>query len=172
VNAPHLSRTLLAVVLLAALAAPAAGRLTDAERRGKLIYETGRGRHPITALLPTNGIEVPGSAFTCSGCHLPGGAGQLEGGVQSSDITWPTLTKRFSGKRPSGREHSPYDEIGLADAITDGVDPAMNELHEAHPHYTMAEEDLDDLIAYLKVMHAEPVPGVTDTQIRVGMLLP
>jgi ABC-type branched-subunit amino acid transport system substrate-binding protein len=36
----------------------------------------------------------------------------------------------------------------------------------------MEREDLADLVAYLKVMDREPVPGVTDNEVRVGILLP
>jgi ABC-type branched-subunit amino acid transport system substrate-binding protein len=118
------------------------------------------------------GIKAPGAGFPCINCHLAGGKGQLEGGVQSSDITWFTLTKEFSGKRPSGRIHPPYDDETIARAIADGLDPAGNELDEAHPRYEMEREDLENLIAYLKIMEREPVPGVTDNEIRVGILLP
>jgi ABC-type branched-subunit amino acid transport system substrate-binding protein len=92
--------------------------------------------------------------------------------VQSADVTWFTLTKEFSGRRPSGRSHPPYDDESLVAAITRGLDPAGNELDPAHPRYGMVREDLLDLVAYLKVMDREPVPGVTDNEVRVGILLP
>ncbi len=132
----------------------------------------GRGRHPIFAFLLSAGVKAPGPAFPCVGCHLAGGEGQLEGGVQSADISWFHLTKEYSGKRPSGRTHPPYDVGSLADAITSGMDPAGNELDAAHPRYEMEREDLDDLVAYIKFMEREPVSGVTDNEIRVGILLP
>ncbi len=160
------------LLLILLLAAQAAGGLSEAERRGKRVYMEGTGRGTISAVLLGPGVKSPGIAFPCVNCHLPGGSGQLEGGVQSADITWFTLTKEFSGKRPSGRAHPPYDDESLVAAITSGLDPAGNELDPAHPRYEMGREDLRDLLAYLKVMDREPVPGIADNEVRVGILLP
>ena len=163
---------LTAFLLLLFAGAAAAGNYRDAEKRGKRIYLEGKGRHRISAFLLSAGIRAPGAGFPCINCHLAGGGGTFEGGVQSADITWFNLTKEFSGKRPSGRTHPPYDEESVMTAITSGLDPAGNELDNAHPRYEMEREDLLDLIAYLKVMDREPVPGVTDNEVRVGILLP
>jgi ABC-type branched-subunit amino acid transport system substrate-binding protein len=166
-------RTGLALLLLLAFSANAAAAgLTEAQKRGKRIYMEGKGRKRITAFLPEAGLKVPGRGFPCVNCHLAGGAGQLEGGIQSADITWFTLTKEYSGARPTGRTHPPYSDETLRNAITDGVDPSGNILASAHPRFRMDREDLDDLLAYLKGMDREPVPGVTDNGIRVGILLP
>ena len=160
------------LLVLLALAVAAAAGLSDAERRGKRIYMEGKGGKKISAFLLSAGVKVPGSGFPCISCHLAGGTGQLEGGIQSADITWFHLRKEFSGNRPSGRTHPPYDEESVMTAITSGLDPAGNELDPAHPRYEMEREDLEDLVAYLKVMDREPVPGVTDNEVRVGILLP
>lgn len=166
-------RVLLAAAVLAGVFAVAAqAGLDDARRRGKRIYMKGTGRHKISAVLLGAGIRAPGAGFPCIGCHLAGGTGQLEGGIQSSDITWFTLTKEYSGKRPSGRAHPPYDGESLMTAIASGLDPAGNELDPAHPRYEMEREDLVDLVAYIQVMDRAPVPGVTDDEVRVGILLP
>jgi ABC-type branched-subunit amino acid transport system substrate-binding protein len=166
-------RAVLAAAALAALfAASAAAGLTDAEQRGKRIYMEGKGRHKIHAFLRSAGIRAPGAGFPCINCHLAEGTGQLEGGVQSADITWFTLTKEFPGKRPSGRAHPAYDEESLITAITSCLDPAGNDLDSAHPCYEMERGDLEDLVAYIQVMDRAPVPGVTDNQVRVGILLP
>ena len=140
--------------------------------RGKRIYMEGKGRGKITALLPGAGIRAPGAGFPCVNCHLAGGAGQSEGGVRSADISWFTLTKEYGGPRPSGRAHPPYTDESVRKAVTGGLDPAGNVLASAHPRYDMDREDLDDLLAYMKVMDSEPVPGVTDNAVRVGTLFP
>jgi ABC-type branched-subunit amino acid transport system substrate-binding protein len=158
------------LVLIPALAA--AGNLSEAERRGQRIYLEGQGRGSITARLVGPGLTAPGSAFPCASCHLDEGPGVREGGVRAADITHATLTKEFPGVRPSGRAHGPYTDETLKRAVTAGRDPGGNLLHEAHPHYVMNAEDLEDLVAYLKVLGQEPVPGVSDTEIRVGILLP
>ncbi len=161
---------LVAILLLPTLAA-AAG-LSPAERRGKQIYLEGKGRGAIMAFLRGAKIQAPGSAFPCINCHLGEGPGTREGGVQSADITFSTLSKEFPGVRPSGRTHPPYAEEGLRNAVLGGFDPGGNPLHEAHPRYEMTEADLADLVAYLKVLGRESVPGITDGEVRVGILLP
>ncbi|HSB73903.1 MAG TPA: ABC transporter substrate-binding protein [Candidatus Methylomirabilis sp.] len=159
------------VLLLIPLLAAAAG-LSAAERRGKRIYAEGKGRKPITAFLAGSGLKAPGSAFACANCHLGEGAGTKEGGVQSADITFATLSADLPGVRRSGRAHPPYTEEGLRNAVLGGFDPGGNTLHEAHPRYEISEGDLADLVAYLKVLGREPVPGITEGEVRVAMLLP
>jgi ABC-type branched-subunit amino acid transport system substrate-binding protein len=161
-----------AVLLILFAGAAGAGGLTDAQKRGKRIYLEGKGRHPVFAVLLSAGIKAPGAVFPCINCHLAAGTGQLEGGVQSADVTWFTMTKEFTGRRPSGRVHPAYDEESLMAAVTSGLDPAGNELDVAHPRYEMEREDLTDLVAYIQVMDREPMPGVTDNEVRVGILLP
>jgi ABC-type branched-subunit amino acid transport system substrate-binding protein len=173
VTARRATRAGTALLLLLALAAGAsADGMTGAQKRGKRIYMEGKGREKITAFLAGAGISAPGKGFPCVNCHLAGGTGQQEGGVRSADISWFNLTKEYAGKRPTGRVHPAYtDETAMA-AITKGVDPGGNALDPAHPRYRMGREDLEDLVAYLQVMDREPVPGVTDNEVRIGILLP
>jgi len=167
------TRSGLSLLMLLALAfGVSAAGLTGATMRGKRIYMEGKGRKKITAFLPGAGIRAPGSGFPCVNCHLAGGAGQSEGGVRSADITWFTLTKEYGGPRPSGRAHPPYTDESVRKAITGGLDPAGNVLASEHPRFGMDREDLDDLLAYMKGMDSEPVPGVTDNAVRVGILFP
>jgi len=160
------------LLLPALLAVDAAGGLSEAEKWGKRIYMEGSGSGKISAFLAGAGISAPGKGFPCVNCHLPGGTGQREGGVRSAEITWFHLTKEHPGKRATGRVHPPYSEETVIAAITEGVDPAGNALDPAHPRYTMTREDLKDLVAYIKVMDREAVPGVSDNAVRVGILLP
>ncbi|MHC4089362.1 MAG: ABC transporter substrate-binding protein [Planctomycetota bacterium] len=162
---------LIAALVLAVPALATAG-LSEAQRRGKRIYTEGQGRAPISAYLPGARLEVPATAVPCVGCHLADGSGQREGGVQSADIRFTTLSKDLPGVRLSGRAHPPYTEEGLMMAVLAGKDPAGNVLHEAHPHYDLEHEDLKDLLAYLTILGREPIPGVSQTDIRIGMLLP
>ena len=163
---------LLAASLLVAFPHGAFSALTEAQARGKRIYAEGKGRGPIFAFLMAPGIKAPGTGFPCVKCHREDGSGQREGGVRSAEITWFILTKEYRGVRPSGRDHPPYDDESLRAAITGGLDPAGNELHEAHPRYEMESGDLDDIVAYLEILGREPVPGITDNEVRVGILLP
>ncbi|MGE5752307.1 MAG: ABC transporter substrate-binding protein, partial [Deltaproteobacteria bacterium] len=161
----------LLLVLSCAVAAGAAA-LSAGEARGKRIYLEGEGRHPVFAVLVKPGIKAPGSSFPCVKCHLENGEGQLEGGVRSANIGYYALTSDYPGVRPSGRSHPPYTAESLETAVTDGRDPAANELNPVHPRYEMAKEDLDDLVSYLRLLGRETVPGITDNEIRIGALLP
>ena len=96
---------LCSLILLAVVAAASAASLSDAEKRGKRIYMEGQGRQKISAFLLSAGIKAPGAVFPCINCHLAAGTGQLEGGVQSADVTWFTMTKEFTGRRPSAPLH-------------------------------------------------------------------
>ncbi|RJP20905.1 MAG: hypothetical protein C4529_08680 [Deltaproteobacteria bacterium] len=170
-----LREALPAALLLLALASPqgadAAG-LTESQGRGKRIYLEGKGRDPIRAALVGPGLKARGSGFPCVNCHRPDGKGIREGGVTSADITWFHLTKETTGPRTSGRVHVPYTGDALRNAVTGGRDPAGRELNGAHPRFDISPRDLDDLVAYLRILGNEPVPGVGDAEIRVGTLLP
>jgi len=167
------TRAAAALLLLLAFAAGAAAeRLTEAQRRGKRIYMEGKGRDRITVFLAGAGISAPGKGFPCVNCHLAGGTGQSEGGVRSADIGWFNLTKEYAGRRPTGRVHPAYTGETVMAAITKGIDPGGNALDPAHPRYKMGRDDLEDLVAYIQAMDREPVPGVTDNEVRIGILLP
>jgi ABC-type branched-subunit amino acid transport system substrate-binding protein len=152
--------------------AASADRLTTQEKRGKQIYLNGTSASgaEITALLGDN--DAPGSLMACANCHGFDGRGKPEGGVIPSNITWEDLTKSYGHTHASGRSHPAYAEISLARAITEGVDPGGNQLNVAMPKYRMSREDLADLIAYLKRLTDDRDPGITETSIKVGTLLP
>jgi len=151
-----------------------AAQLTAAERRGKSLYRTGQSPSGVelTAQLGAAGIDVPAVAVPCVGCHGFDGAGRPEGGVTPSNITWDNLTRPYGLRHDSGREHPPYDERRLKRAITMGLDPAGNALHIAMPRYRLSQQDAADLVAYLKRLGQEKEPGVGDTALRLGVVLP
>ena len=148
--------------------------LTPQEKRGKQIYLKGKSSsaQEIVALLGKDNTEVPGPVLACAGCHGRDGRGKPEGGITPSDITWPSLTKPYGIAHAGGRRHPPYTERFLKRAITLGIDPAGNRLHTAMPRYRMSLEDIADLVAYLKRLGNDPDPGLTETVIRVGTILP
>jgi ABC-type branched-subunit amino acid transport system substrate-binding protein/cytochrome c553 len=148
--------------------------LTPEEKRGKQIYLRGAsasGRE-ITAYVGEASLEVPASTLTCAGCHGADGQGKPEGGVTPSNITWSALTKPYGVAHASGRKHPPYTERALELAVTRGLDPAGNRLLNIMPRYQMTREDMTDLVAYLKRLGTDRDPGVSDKEIRVGMLVP
>ena len=89
-----------------------------------------------------------------------------------SDLTWTALTRPYGVTHPGGRKHPPYDARLLKRAISMGTDPAGNALHVAMPRYRMSLQDMEDLVAYLRQLGTGSDPGVSDTAVRVGVVLP
>jgi ABC-type branched-subunit amino acid transport system substrate-binding protein len=150
----------------------AQAQLTDAERRGKQIYLRGTtaSGNEITGRVAE--IDLPGSTATCGGCHGMKGEGKTEGGVTAGNLTWPHLLKPYGHTHTTGREHGPFNESSFIRAVVNGVDTNGNELLAAMPRYRLSAQDMADLIAYLKRIDTDLDPGVTDTSIRVGLLVP
>lgn len=166
--------TLLIIGSAFAQQGPRTSQLTEQEKRGKYIYLQGSrltGK-PITAFLGDGATELPATAMLCCNCHAFDGRGNPEGGVIPSDITWEALTKSYGITHASGRKHPPYTERALELAITKGIDPAGNHLPDTMPRYWMSREDLKDLVAYLKWLGKEQEPGLSETSIKVGTIVP
>jgi ABC-type branched-subunit amino acid transport system substrate-binding protein len=161
------------VLTIASSAQQAPGKgLTPAERRGKALFlrgESGSGKE-ITAMLGE--IDVPASTMNCAGCHGLRGEGKTEGGVTAGNLTWSNLLKPYGHTHPSGRRHGPFNESSFTRAVVNGVDPDGNNLLVAMPRYKLSPDDMADLIAYLKRIEADRDPGLTETSITVGTILP
>jgi len=152
----------------------AAGSLTPGEQKGKQIYFQGTspGGGLIQAYIGHNRIPLPGTAATCASCHGPDGRGRPEAGVIPADITWNHLVKPYGHTHPMGRRHAAYNEESLKASLLTGHDPSGNPFHSSMPVYSMSEEDLSDLVAYLKRLEEDLDPGLTATEIRIGTVLP
>lgn len=142
--------------------------LTQREGLGKRIYVQGLGTKPVKAKLSGPGIEVSGSDFACIKCHGEDGGGTREGGVLAADIGWVSATSSASGLR----SRPAYDEHSLARAIRHGTDSAGNKLHAVMPRYALNANDMTSLIAYLRRLGNEPIPGLDDVSITLATLQP
>ena len=146
--------------------------LTPEERRGKALYlrgESSSGKE-ITAMVGE--LDVPASTLTCAGCHGLRGEGKTEGGVTAGNLTWSNLVKPYGHTHPSGRKHGPFNEKLFTRSLVHGLDPAGNKLAVAMPHYELNDQDVADLIAYLKRIDADRDPGLTETSVKVATILP
>ncbi len=152
----------------------AQGSLTPSEQRGKQIYFQGTSPSgkTILAYLGDGSLEVPGSSLPCANCHGLAGQGTPEGGVNPSNITWEALTKPYGVTHASGRKHPPYTSRGLDLALTRGLDPAGNRLLPVMPRYSMSREDMADLIVYLGRLGNDIDPGIHESKIIIGTLVP
>lgn len=160
------------VILALSVTTKAQSLLTASERRGKEIYL--RGTSPsgnaITGWMGE--LSVPASTLNCSGCHGLRGEGKTESGITAGNLTWPNLTKPYGHTHSTGRRHGPFNEMSLIRAVVNGVDSNGNDLLAAMPRYKISAADMSDLIAYLKRIDSDLDPGLTDSSVRIGLLLP
>ncbi|HEV7682502.1 MAG TPA: ABC transporter substrate-binding protein [Pyrinomonadaceae bacterium] len=165
---------LVALICKPATTVNAQDPLAGAERRGKQIYVLGTSvsGKDIFAYVGEGSIEVPASTLPCASCHGFDGQGNPEGGVSPSNLSWEALTKPYGLAHADGRRHPAYTERGLELAITRGTDPGGNRLLNVMPRYQMSKEDLADLIAYLKLLGKDRDPGISETKIVIGGLVP
>lgn len=87
----------------------------------------------------------------CVSCHGPQGKGgpvcmMMTGCFDVPNITWPVLTGPYE-------DHAPYTMNTLKQAITQGVDPAGNQLDANMPHWQMSTQDLNDLIGFIQTLN-------------------
>lgn len=165
-------------LLSAGLAATAAAAvpLTEAEERGRQIYTSGESPSgaDIAAFLSMGGeqLELPGEAATCGSCHGHDGTGRPESGVLPSNITWSHLTRAYGHVHAGDLEHPAFDEESLRVYLRTGVYPGGRRGDPSMPFYTIPDADLDDLVAYLRLVGSLRDPGLTDALVRIGTVVP
>lgn len=169
-------RLLLVLLALAlAAAAPAMGLAVDARLElGRRIYLDGRNGagEPIRALFGRQGTALSGAAVACGNCHGADGRGRPEGGVVPPDITWEDLTKPYGHVRAGGRKHGPYDERSFARAVTEGIDPDGQRIDGAMPRFSLPLSEIEALTVYLQQLSQQRDPGIADSMLRLGTILP
>jgi ABC-type branched-subunit amino acid transport system substrate-binding protein len=166
----------LAIPLGASLSRAGSSELSAAEERGREVYFTGASPSgaAIEAEMGEAGsrVELPGEAATCGGCHGHDGKGRPESGVLPANITWSHLTRSYGHLHPGGLEHGPFDEASLGAYLRTGVFPGGGRGDPSMPTYRIPDGDLADLVAYLKRLGRIRDPGLSDTAIRIGTLVP
>jgi len=171
IRLPLVRRLSIAAILL--ISARAQTSSPDPER-GRQIYRTGVGvsGKEITAVFGKNGPEVSASTTPCATCHGRDGRGKPEGGVTPSDIRWRQLTRDIPAGGNGGRVRPGYTERLLVRAFTMGLDSGGKPLNPVMPLYRMPASDARDLAAFIAMLGSQPDPGVSDTSLRLGALLP
>ncbi|TBW09025.1 c-type cytochrome [Azotobacter chroococcum] len=160
----HRQRAWLLAALLGWAGLVGALELTPEEAAGRRLYREGLGAGdtPVEARVGPAGTAMPASVLPCAGCHGSDGRGRPEGAVRPPEITW----RRLATARPA------YDAAGLARALGEGLDPAGERLDPAMPRFVMSWRDLANLGAYLKRLEEDRDPGLHETRLRLGTLLP
>jgi len=143
----------------------------DLGRRIFLDGVNARGE-PIRALVGAASTPVTGAAVACGNCHGRDGRGRPEGGVVPTDIRWEELTKPYGHVRAGGRVYGPFDERSFARAVTEGLDPAGQRIDPSMPRFSLSVSEAKALAAYLQRLSDERDPGIEETTLRLGTILP
>lgn len=169
-----LRRILHAPLLLTCLAAsgtPEPPRATEdpAVTLGRRIYLEGvlPSGQPVQAVV-SGDVPFQGTQFSCSSCHQRSGRGSIEGKVGVPAVTGAAL---FAPRRRGSTWVPAYTSESLAHAIGQGVDPAGRALDPIMPRYTLSDEEMRVLIAYLEQLSSTPVPGVTETTVHFATVV-
>jgi hypothetical protein len=145
-----------------------------------MVYPHIRGvlRHRMTKqtlIVPCN--QMDNSLFIFSSWfsmlrHGTEGKGKNEGGVVPPDITWATLTKPYLVARPGAGSRPRYTEGTLKRAVALGLDSGGRPLQSVMPRFQLSYRDANDLVAFLKKLGRVSDPGLSDSEIRIGVVLP
>lgn len=117
---------------------------------GERIYSTAESDSDKT-IVRTGGLFFM-HRVACVTCHGEDGEGgriaMMMWDIDVPDITWEHLTEEEHGDEA----HPPYNEESLGKAITEGIEPDGEELNDFMPRWQMSDDDLEDLIEYLKTL--------------------
>ena len=115
---------------------------------GERIYFTSTSERG-TAITYTGGPSSSGwmmgnGLLACASCHGPGGRGGVHNmgmmqTMDAKDIRWSALQGEFDAEK-------------FRLAVTQGQDPDGTQLNRDMPRWSISDEDMADLIAYLKTL--------------------
>jgi hypothetical protein len=187
-----------ALALCGAVAAAAPGSTVVSERgnreaelpdglllQGERIYR--EGKLPDGSPLHGERVGAPpveGRDAACAQCHRRSGLGMVEGTIVIPPIGGRILFRpghRVSRDSPmhEGATHllpTPpdrvaYTEATLARAIREGVGPDGRPLDYLMPRFDLDDASMRGLIAYLRRLSSERVPGATDTTLQFATIV-
>lgn len=136
---------------------------------GRSIYEKGVGRdgREIGATLH-GGVVLKGASLACAGCHGTEAQGGGEAFIRAPDIRWLSLSKRYLARR-MGAAGVPYDRESFARALRSGVTASGTRLDPVMPHFSLADDEIDSLIAYLSIIDEPAIRGARPSMV-LGLL--
>lgn len=148
---------LLGIAVLDIIGGPT-GPLSAYASNGQRIYLTGSdARGPIPRRVPNAGAGYGMMGYGmmgdvgCVTCHGSDGRGgrisMMTWVIEVPDIRYSTLSKDHTedGKRIAG-----WTDDEIATAIRDGTEPNGDSLEPPMPRWRMSEQDVTDVIGYLK----------------------
>jgi hypothetical protein len=126
------------------------------------------------------GGDVTGADAACVSCHRRSGLGTQEGRYVIPPIIGKYLfrpglrnvediaTPHVAGYRPN---RSAYTDATLARAIRDGLDADGRKLNYLMPRFKLDGATMASLVAYLKQLTSQPVPGVSEDTLQFATVI-
>lgn len=164
-NGAHMIRRGRLVSAIAALMCAASPSSADDLARGRALYQ---GHEAFAAGRDATANRLPEKFSACARCHGPAGEGGREGEV----IAPPLALSRLTAPRDALPAFE--NEAVIRAAITRGAARGGGALGAAMPRYALQSEELDALLAYLRVIGGpgDHPPGVAAKTVTLGTLLP
>ncbi|MDH3665508.1 MAG: cytochrome c [Paracoccaceae bacterium] len=126
---------------------------------GERIYFTGASSSGLPIRPTGGGMRMQmhgGGCVTCHGTDRLGGRIMPRFWISAPPLTPKALFGEGDAHEDDGHgDHDAYDEESLARAIAQGIDPESERLDPAMPRWSMADQDLADLIAFLRTGQSE-----------------
>jgi len=128
----------------------------DYRSNGEQIYFTATSQRgtPVTSDISMG--MMGGGMQTCASCHGPAGRGGrgrvMMRAFEAPDIRYESLISGEHGEGHGEEEAAPYTDEDIKRAITEGVEPDGESLEWPMPRWTMSDDDLDDLLEFLKTL--------------------
>lgn len=135
--------------------------------------------------------SADGAQPACASCHRRSGFGTSEGGVYVPRVTGPALfrprqlrradlfrnlyqesqSSLYDARVRDPRLRPAYTPETLATAVREGRDPAGRALDPLMPRYSVSDEEMAGLTAYLQGLSAAPSPGVDGETIHFATVV-
>jgi hypothetical protein len=90
--------------------------------------------------------------MSCADCHGSDGQGRRTMMFTTPNITYLNLTDPQGMLEPDGERGHTFTDADIKRAITEGLDPHGEPLDPLMPRWRMDDQDLNDLIDYLKTL--------------------
>jgi len=128
---------------------------TQFQNNGERIYFTGLSATGAAMSSRGGGMHMrmmAGGCVTCHGADRQGGRLMPRFWLVAPPLTPDALFREHdeAGANDGHGDHDGYTDETLGRAITRGIDPDGKPLDLAMPRWSISDQDLDDLIAYLR----------------------
>jgi hypothetical protein len=176
-----IASSLLASTLLLCGFSASAAAADISTNLGQRIYREGMlaSGQPVQAERE-QGMQITGAAAACVNCHRRSGLGMKEGRTSIPPVAGSYLFHPRAGTvddldlpfvEGMRADRDPYTNETLARAIREGIGADGKRLSYLMPHYTLDDEQMTGLVAYLKALSPGAVPGVTSSMLHFATII-